>query len=453
MSQQKTKVTFDDYSLEEVPKEQRYSLYNLFLTLSAAFGAIAVIFAGGVLGGGLTFSDAILAVMIGNIILTVIGSLTGVIGAYSGLSTYVGWRFPFGRVLGKIFGFALITVTTGIGWFAVESWFFGVVMNEIYPNNPFFSVWAAALWGGVLMIISTYIGYRALSFLSYFILPQHVWLVAVGLLLAVSLHGGWGAVWTAHPSGSMTIAQAITATVGLYIAGSLIAPDITRFAKKARDAAVAWALHMFVFYPLLIIGAVAIVLLAGSVIVTEDMLKLGMGVGVLLIIVLGQWIINTVNLYSGSLSFTNAIPIRRDYSSIIVGIIGTILAAYWGYSAGSSLAPFESFITILGSLLPAAGGSVFADFFIVKPYLEGIKDPYLRFKLEPGKKYSEVNLVGLLSFSAGAAVGLLLPDLGIAAINALLVAFVVHILLAFLFKKANIKYELGTYEYKGGVVK
>jgi len=145
MSQQKTKVTFDDYSLEEVPKEQRYGLYNLFLTLSAAFGAIAVIFAGGVLGGGLTFSDAILAVMIGNIILTVIGSLTGVIGAYSGLSTYVGWRFPFGRVLGKIFGFALITVTTGIGWFAVESWFFGVVMNEIYPNNPFFSVWAAAL--------------------------------------------------------------------------------------------------------------------------------------------------------------------------------------------------------------------------------------------------------------------------------------------------------------------
>jgi cytosine permease len=74
-------------------------------------------------------------------------------------------------------------------------------------------------------------------------------------------------------------------------------------------------------------------------------------------------------LYSGSLSFTNAIPSRRDYSSIIVGIIGTALAAYWGYSAGASLAPFENFITILGSLLPAAGGSVFEEFFVVKPYL------------------------------------------------------------------------------------
>jgi|GEM_PF-1803152 len=44
---------------------------------------------------------------------------------------------------------------------------------------------------------------------------------------------------------------------------------------------------MFVFYPFLIVGAVTIVLLAGSVIVTEDMIKLGMGLGVLLIIVLG----------------------------------------------------------------------------------------------------------------------------------------------------------------------
>jgi hypothetical protein len=41
------------------------------------------------------------------------------------------------------------------------------------------------------------------------------------------------------------------------------------------------------FYPFLIVGAVTIVLLAGSVIVTEDMIKLGMGLGVLLIIVLG----------------------------------------------------------------------------------------------------------------------------------------------------------------------
>ncbi|MFP3297746.1 MAG: cytosine permease [Caldivirga sp.] len=443
-------IFFDDYSLEEVPSTERYGLYNMFLTLSASFGAIAVLFAGGVLGGGLNFVDATIAVLTGGTtVLAIIGALSGAIGAYSGLSTYVGWRFPFGRVGGKVLGFALITITTGIGWFAVESWFFGVVMNEIFPHNPFFSVWAAALWGGILMILSTYIGYRALSFLSYFILPQHVWLIAVGLLLAISLHGGWGAVFTAAPKSHMTLTDAITDTVGLYIAGSLIAPDITRFAKRARDAVTAWVLHMYVFYPFLILGAVAIVLLTGSVIITEDMLKLGMGVGVLLIIILGQWIINTVNLYSGSLSFTNAIPVRRDLSSIIVGVIGTLLAAYWGYTAGASLTPFENFITLLGSLLPAAGGSVFAEFYIVKRYFEGIKDPRQRFKLEPGREYPEVNLVGLLSFAAGALAGFFVP--GIAAINAILVAFVVHVALAYVFKRAGIRYEFGRYVYRSGL--
>ncbi|MEM3186113.1 MAG: cytosine permease [Conexivisphaerales archaeon] len=459
MEKNAKKSTFDDYSLREVPKEQKYGMYNMFLTLSGSFGAIAVLFAGGVLGSGLNFGQSVVAVISGSIILAVIGSLTGVIGAYSGVSTYVGWRHPFGRWGGKLLGFALITVTTGIGWFAVESWFFGVVMNEIYPNSPFFSVGAAALWGGILFIISTYIGYRALSLLSYLILPQHVWLVAAGVLISVSLHGGWNKVLTAIPVQPVSLLSAITATVGLYIAGSLIAPDITRFARRPRDAVASWSLHMFVFYPFLILGAIAIVLLSGSVIITEDMLKLGMGIGVLLIILLGQWIINTVNLYSGSLSFTNFTNISRDKSSLIVGIIGTILAGYWGFVAGTSLTPFEQFITILGSLLPAAGGAVFAEFFVVSPRLKHIKDPFKRFSFEPGKSYPEINVVGILSVAIGGtfgilqSLGILLPNFGIAAVNALIISFVLYILLIYVFNAGRIKYELGEYRFIGEELK
>lgn len=46
MTTKSKKSIFDDYSLEEVLGVERYGLYNLFLTLSAAFGAIAVLFAG-----------------------------------------------------------------------------------------------------------------------------------------------------------------------------------------------------------------------------------------------------------------------------------------------------------------------------------------------------------------------------------------------------------------------
>jgi purine-cytosine permease-like protein len=70
-------IFFDDYSLEEVPSTERYGLYNMFLTLSASFGAIAVLFAGGVLGGGLNFVDATIAVLTGGTtVLAIIGALS-----------------------------------------------------------------------------------------------------------------------------------------------------------------------------------------------------------------------------------------------------------------------------------------------------------------------------------------------------------------------------------------
>jgi Purine-cytosine permease and related proteins len=88
---------YDDYSLKEVPKDSRYGFFNVFLVFSSVYGAIAVIWAGGALGYGLTFSQAIIAVLSGTVVLGILGSLTAAVGAYSGLSTYVMWRHPLGR--------------------------------------------------------------------------------------------------------------------------------------------------------------------------------------------------------------------------------------------------------------------------------------------------------------------------------------------------------------------
>ncbi len=138
---------YDDYSLKEVPKDSRYGFFNVFLVFSSVYGAIAVIWAGGALGYGLTFSQAIIAVLSGTVVLGILGSLTAAVGAYSGLSTYVMWRHPLGRWGGKVAGLLLITITTGIGWYAVETWLFGIVMSEIFPNNPLLFCWSSCHLG------------------------------------------------------------------------------------------------------------------------------------------------------------------------------------------------------------------------------------------------------------------------------------------------------------------
>jgi cytosine permease len=71
-SSEKGESKFDDYSLMEVPKNQRYGFFNMFLVFGSVYGAIAVIWAGGALGYGLTFTQATLAVLAGTAVLTIL---------------------------------------------------------------------------------------------------------------------------------------------------------------------------------------------------------------------------------------------------------------------------------------------------------------------------------------------------------------------------------------------
>ncbi len=446
------KSRFDDYSLREVPKDSRYGFFNLFLVFSSVYGAIAVIWAGGALGYGLTFSQAIIAVISGMVVLAVLGALIAAVGSYSGLSTYVLWRHSLGRLGGKAAGLILITITTGIGWYAVETWLFGIIMSEMFPGNPFFSVGIASIWGGIFMMIMTYIGYKMLSFLSYFTIPFHIWLIAIGIAIVLAFKGGMSTVFAASPPHEMGLLDGISATIGLYSAGTLISPDLARFAKSPKDASYAWVSHIAFLYPFLILGGVAIVLATGSYLITNAMLQLGMGIGVLLIIVFGQFIINTSNLYSGSLSLVNLYPMKREVASIINGIIGTAIAATIGFIAGSSLTPFEDFISLLGDFLPAMGGIVIADFFIIRKYINNIKDPYERYKFSPGKKYYNVNIAGISALAIGSLVGLFI-NIGIPAINSLITGLLSYIVIYYLIKSIGKSPEIVSYTYEGGILK
>ncbi len=442
----------DDYSLRKVPQGSRRGFFNMFMVLNAAFAAIAVVWGGGALGYGLNFVDAIIAVFAASTILAVIGSLTGFMSAKSGGSTYLNWRYAFGRIPAGIFGVALIMVTTGIGWYAVETWLFGIVMSEIFPTGLLHNIVFDSLWGGALMILATYIGYRALSFLTYVALPQHIWLVGVGFLIAISTigitHGTGVSLWTIQPTHPFSIATGITAAVGLYIAGALIAGDLTRFSKSGTTAWVSWTAHMYIVYPFLILGGVAMVLITGTYLVTQAMLDVGMGIAVLLIIILGQLTINAVNLYSGSLSLVNLVrQLKRGTSSIINGIIGVGIAAWIGYTSGSSITPFENFISLLGNFLPSAGGVVIADFYIVHRFIKKEKKYEERYNFTAKGKYPEVNVNGIVSFIIGALVGLFW-HVGIGAVNAFVVGFGVYLVIAYISKVAHFRYEFGEYEHK-----
>ncbi len=455
-----------DFAVVPVPKEQRRTLLNLFFVYSGVVAVIAAFFGGGAVGRWLAFEDMVLAIFIGAIILAIIGGLTGYIGASTGCSTYVNTRYAFGRVGSWIVGVALITITTGIGWFAFETWLFGVIINVIGPVtgtaiDNLWTIGTAAIWGGILMMITAAVGYRGLSYLSYITVPGFVLLSIIGIWAAVEGAGGLGALSTAVPASPAPLTVGITGTVGTYIAGAIITSDIARFARRSADGSIAWMVQVLTLFPLLMIGGGVMVLLTGTENPAIAMAAAGMGIGVFLMAITGQWTTNDNNLYSGALAISNFTRWKKAYITIAIGIIGTGYAAYIGFTAFGSFEPFMNFIVTLGSILPAMAGVYIADFYVVQPLVNGKRDPKARYNFRPGAKIPEVNVAGVIALVIGASIGGIISEIALAnvvagvpvlkdvfsigAINALVVAILAYLAIVGLCKAAKISYTAGVF--------
>lgn len=447
-----------DFAAVPVPPESRRTFLNLFFVYSGVVAVIAAVFAGGALGIIHDFSTMILAVFFGAIILAIIGSLTGYIGATTGCSTYVNVRYAFGRVGSWIVGVALITLTTGIGWFAFQAWFFGVIITIVLPPLAITTIGAAALWGGLLMTTTAMKGYRGLSYLSYITVPGFVLLSIVGVWAAVDLAGGAGQIFEAQPPSPAPLAVGITATVGTYIAGAIITSDIARFARKAYHGSAAWSLQVLTLFPLLILAGGAMVLVTGEANIAVAMAAAGMGLGVFLMAITGQWTTNDNNLYSGALAVSNFTKWRKAWITLVLGVIGAGYASYIGFTAAEAMEPFLNFIILLGKILPAMAGVYIADFYVVQRFVHKKRDPKSRYVFTPGTKIPEFNVAGVIALIGGALFGGVLEPVGLSsltagtvlgpifqidAINALLVAVLVYLVLVGIAAALRVRYTVG----------
>jgi len=65
-----------------------------------------------------------------------------------------------------------------------------------------------------------------------------MWLIAVGIAIVLALKGGMSTVLSAVPTHPMGLLDGISAVIGLYIAGTIISPDIARFSRSAKDGGI-----------------------------------------------------------------------------------------------------------------------------------------------------------------------------------------------------------------------
>ena len=376
--------------------------------------------------------------------LAIFGGLIAYIGGKTRANTYMILRYPLGRI-GAMIGSLIVSALPLIIWFAVETWLFGITVNVIYPGSPLTSIAGASIWGGILMMLTAYYGFRAIALLSYITVPFWYAPIVIGFFGAVDVSGGFEALWSARPETIAPLGVGITYVFGVYASGCVITSDVARYGVKKWSGSIAWGTHVLIFMTALLFAEAAMTLLTGSPNVIVAIAKIGLGVGALLLAILGQWTTNDNNLWSASLAWINIVgKMSKRQWVIAIGIIGTAIAAVWGGIYGMSLDPFIAFGTFLGYFIPPVGAVLIADYYILSKYI--VKRDY---KFGPGTKYSVINIPGIVATLAGglagwaaSTYGIPLPT-GVGTADAIIVAFLLYLVLAVGLHKAGLKFEVG----------
>jgi len=440
---------YGDYATLTVPPEELRSTLNVFMVYMGVLAVVAAIFAGSGLAQMYDPATTIKVALIGNTMLAVFGGLIAYIGGSTRANTYLLLRYPLGRI-GAMIGSLVVSALPLIIWFAVETWLFGITVNVIYPGHPLTSIAAASAWGGILMMLTAYYGFRAIALLSYITVPFWYALIVIGFFGAVDISGGFSALWAARPEHIAPLGVGITYVFGLYASGCVITSDVARYGVKRWSGSIAWGAHVLIFMTVLLFTGAAMTILTGSPNVIVAIAKIGLGVGALLLAILGQWTTNDNNLWSASLAWINIVgKLNKRQWVIIIGVIGTAIAAIWGGVYGMSLDPFIAFGTFLGYFIPPVGATLIADYYIISRYL--LKRQY---RFGPGTKYGVINVPGIISIIAGGLAGwgattfgLRLPT-GVGTFDAIIVSFLLYLVLAVIMYKTTGKIEVGEWVEK-----
>lgn len=390
----------NDFAVTPVPLEHRRPVSEITFNLAGGSICVAALLAGAALAESLSFWECFIAVLLAGALLTLLSTLIGGVGMRTGLSTGMLLQRTFGKAGASLV--ALTFATCLVGWYAVQTSFFGAAMHSLFPNGGFLTEpRSATVWGGLLMLTTALVGYKGLSLLSRFAVPLLVVLCIWGTARVIG-----GADLTVYtPPKPLGIGFGVTMVVGALAVGATITPDLTRYARGRHDPLIACSTGYMIVNSFMMLTGAGTVIATSSGDLLSGMLALGLGVPAVLILVLGQWMTNDDNLYSASLAVASVKPGMRKASVVAVLGVAATLAAALGVADY-----FVPFLIALGVCIPPVGGILIADWVMLK------RPP----------KVARLSLPALAAWGLGTVTGFVVP-VGIATLNATVVAMLAYL--------------------------
>ncbi|MEE1622755.1 purine-cytosine permease family protein [Zafaria sp. J156] len=385
----------EQYGLEPVPDEERkvgwFSLFQIIINVLLNPGLILI--SGLAVAAGLPFWASVIAMTLGVVMAFIPYTILATIGVDYGLPGTVATRAFLGirgsqviiggmRTISSAFWFAFTTLAGAAGIVAIIKSLFNADVSLIVVSLLF----------AVAQAVVALFGYHSLKWLSRVAFPVKLFVIAY-LLWWLATSGapgfapaevfsfagteGWNwsiiAVWAsgmavgwfAQVTDAADYCRYTNSRVQMWTATLLAAVvggfGAAFFGAYAAAGALGKTANAFEVIPSLNPGVVTLLLL-------------------LLLLVLDNWTVNVMNLYTGGLALANLISkLGRFWSTIVVAIFGTVLAAF-----PFIVEQFTDAINILGYGFAPLVGVFVADYFMKRGHIDVLglfdrKGPYWYF--------------------------------------------------------------------------
>jgi cytosine permease len=405
-----------------VPKNERtVGFWDLFI-IWAGFSIIMTNFLLGALGIGIGLVPAMIAHMIGILIVAGVVWLGTILGSEQGIAGTVAMRSAFG-INGRYIA-SIVMFIVGVGWFGVQTGMVGSAAYEIVKDLVPAIAFTPRAWMvimGVLMASVAIFGYGAIVWLNRLAIPGLIVLLVWLTYKIVTVYGDKLASF--QPSGDMSFFAVINLLPAGMAAALILGADYGRYVKSER-AALGAPLSVIIFFAVIALLGVVSAAAAGNWDPVQIFVSLGLGVFGLLMLILAAWTTNVTNIYVASLALSNMSGWLRVRTSVIASVVGILLALGGIYSFQGLV----NYLTLITALLIPTTGVLVVDYFI-RNRRQILADDLFKNEDSAYWFHRGWNIRAVVAWASGAIVTFAVPDSWIPAVSAMVVSGVVYYLL------------------------
>lgn len=359
-------VLGDEYEHTPVPLSARHSLFSMIMVWAGFPMIITGAMTGSILVLGMGFSNAVVAMVVGNLIMLAYVAALGHLGVKTGSN--------FALIASRVFGDKGYILASGLlstlllGWFAVQTGITGALISGTYGLNYI----AMTVIAGLLYIAITFVGVKGLHWIG---------LVSVPLFIVLGLFVAFHSASTttldaifAYPGNNgiatMSMGAGLTVVIALFIDAGTVTADFNRWAKDGKHSFIA----TFSAFPVanlvaMLVGGIMTAALAvpdANPFGADNMFGYmnGLQIGWLSALAFLFLYVNLGSvcahcLYNAATGWSRILGSRMRLMAVVLGVIGIAIAA------GNIWAFFIAWLSLLGIIVPPIGTIILVDQYLV----------------------------------------------------------------------------------------